>query len=178
MVISKRFISISRRNKSAHRGQAAVEFAIIATVLLVLLLALVDFSRALYSLQVMVGLTRQGSNLASRGDSLTEAAASVVSGDSPLNLTNNGEVIVTSVTNTAGVNEITGQASQGGTTNISKIGTTVGARATIPTSATTMLQPGQTIYITEVFYTYTPITPIGNFVRMVMPSTLYEAAYF
>jgi Flp pilus assembly protein TadG len=178
MVTSKRFSSISRRSRSAPRGQAAVEFAIIATVLLVLLLALVDFSRALYSLQVMVGLTRQGSNLASRGDSLTEAAASVVAGDSPLNLTNNGEVIVTSVMNNAGVNQITGQASQGGTTNLSKIGTTVGARANIPASATTMLQPGQTVYITEIFYTYKPITPIGNFVKMVMPSTLYESAYF
>src|SRR5262249_24878102 len=97
-------LSIHRRTRTASSGQAAVEFAVIATVLLVLLLAVVDFSRALYSLQVMVGLTRQGSNLASRGDTLAQAASSVVSGDSPLNLDNNGEVIITSVMNTAGRN--------------------------------------------------------------------------
>ena len=170
--------SIVRKSRAGPSGQATVEFAVVATVLLVLVLALVDFSRALYDLQVMVGLTRQGSNLASRGDTLPQAASAVVSGDAPLNLASNGQVIVTSVMNTGGVNQITGQASQGGTSNKSKIGSTVGSKATIPTAATTMLQPGQTIYITEVFFTYKPITPIGNFIKMVLPSTLYEAAYF
>jgi Flp pilus assembly protein TadG len=162
----------------AARGQATLEFAVAATVLLVLLLAVVDFSRAIYDLQVMVGLTRQGSNLASRGDTLPQAASAVVAGDAPLNLGNNGEVIVTSVMNVGGVDQITGQASQGGTTNVSKIGSVIGGKATVPAAAATMLQPGQTIYITEVFFTYKPITPIGNFVNMVLPSTLYEAAYF
>jgi len=170
--------SIARKFRAGSFGQATVEFAVVATVLLVLELALVDFSRALYDLQVMVGLTRQGSNLASRGDSLPEAASAVVSGDGPLNLASNGQVIVTSVMNTGGVNQITGQASQGGTSNTSKIVSRIGSTAKVTTAATTMLQPGQTIYITEVFYTYKPITPIGNFIKMVMPSTLYEAAYF
>ena len=163
---------------AARSGQATLEFAVAATVLLVLLLAVVDFSRAIYDLQVMVGLTRQGSNLASRGDTLPQAASAVIAGDAPLNLVNNGEVIVTSVMNVGGVDQITGQASQGGTTNNSKIGTAIGATAKVPAAAATMLQPGQTIYITEVFFTYKPITPIGNFVKMVLPSTLYEVAYF
>jgi Flp pilus assembly protein TadG len=170
--------SIARKFRDGRRGQATVEFAVIATVLLVLVLALVDFSRALYDLQVMVGLSRQGSNLASRGDSLAVATAAVVTGDAPLNLTSNGEVIITSVMNTAGVDQITGQSSQGGTTNTSKIGSAIGGRANIPTTAQTMVQPGQTIYVTEIYFTYKPITPIGNFVKMVLPSTLYEAAYF
>ena len=38
--------------------------------------------------------------------------------------------------------------------------------------------PGQTIYVTEVFYSYQPVTPIGNMLNVVLPSTLYEAAYF
>ncbi len=164
--------------KAARSGQATLEFGVAATVLLVLLLAVVDFSRALYDFQVMVGLTRQGSNLASRGDTLVQAASAVISGDAPLNLGSNGEVIVTSVINVGGVDQITGQASMGGTSNMSKVGTGVGSRANVPPAAAGMLQPGQTIYITEVYYTYTPITPIGNFVNLVLPSTLYEAAYF
>jgi Flp pilus assembly protein TadG len=159
-------------------GQAAYEFTAIATLLLLLVFALVDFSRALNYMEVMVGLTRQGSNLASRGTSLSDSAAAVVTGDAPLNLTLNGEVIVTSVTNSSGVNTITGQVSLGGISRTSKIGRGVGNRATVPPAAAGLLQPGQTIYVTEVFYSYQPVTPIGNFVKIVMPSTLYEAAYF
>lgn len=178
MIPSAHLRRAKRRFTASRSGQATLEFAVAATVLLVLLLAVVDFSRAIYDLQVMVGLTRQGSNLASRGDTLAQAASAVILGDAPLNLVNNGEVIVTSVMNVGGVNQITGQASQGGTTNTSKVGTAIGARANVPAAAATMLQPGQTIYITEVFFSYSPITPIGNFVSMVMPSTLYEVAYF
>jgi len=175
----------SRHHRSAianltalESGQAAMEFAIIVTMVLVLLCALVDFGRAINFMQVMVGLTRQGSNLASRGTSLPASAAAVIAGDSPLDLTDNGEVIVTSVTNTGVTNVITGQASQGGISRVSRVGTGVGKPATIPASAATMLQPGQTIYITEVFYAYKPITPIGNLMTIALPSTLYESAYF
>jgi Flp pilus assembly protein TadG len=178
VVSQQNLLSRSNLGKGNQPGQASVEFAVVATVLLVLVLSLVDFSRALYDLQVMVSLTRQGSNLASRGDSLQQAASAVITGDAPLDLATSGEVIVTSVMNTGGRNTITGQWPQGGTNNNSKIGTVVGARAKIPATAANMLEPGQTIYVTEVFYTYKPVTPIGNFVKMFMPSTLYEAAYF
>jgi hypothetical protein len=129
-------------------------------------------------MQVMVGLTREGSNLASRGTTLSDSAKAVITGDAPLDLNANGEVIVTSIANVGGSNIITGQASQGGISRSSKLGAGVGNHATVPPAAAAMLQPGATIYVTEVFYSYRPITPIGNFVKIVMPSTLYEAAYF
>ena len=170
--------SVGTRIKADQSGQAMLEFAIIASLVITLVFAIVDFGRAFNSLQVMIGLTRQGSNLASRGDTLTVSAAAVVSGDAPLDLKTNGEVIVTSVTNNSKNNVITGQVSQGGISQVSKVGTGVGAIATVPTPVVAMLQPGKTIYITEVFYTYHPITPIGGLLNAVMPSMLYEAAYF
>lgn len=170
--------SAGTKIKAYESGQAALEFAIIATLLLVLVFALVDFGRALNYMQVMIGLSRQGSNLASRGDTLSQSAAAVIAGDTPLDLARNGEVIVTAVTNTGRVNIVTGQVSQGGISRTSRIGQGVGTEAKVPAAAATMLQSGQTIYVTEVFYTYQPITPIGNLVKIIMPSTLYEAAYF
>jgi Flp pilus assembly protein TadG len=170
--------SVGNTIAANESGQAAVEFAMVATLVLMLLLAIIDFGRALNYMQVMVGLTRQGSNLASRGTSLAQSAAAVVAGSAPLNLGNNGEVTVTSVANINNVNTITGQVSQGGISCTSKIGKGVGTRATVPSAAATMLQNGQTIFITELCYSYRPITPIGNLVKMVMPPTLYEAAYF
>jgi Flp pilus assembly protein TadG len=170
--------SLSGKIVADQSGQAMLEFAIIASLLIILVFAIIDFGRAFNELQVMVELTRQGSNLASRGTSLLDSANAVVAGDAPLNLNSNGEVIVTSVTNNAQGNVITGQVSQGATSNASKIGNGVGTPATVPASAVAMLQPGQTIYITEVFYNYQAITPIATLLNIVMPSTLYQAAYF
>jgi len=178
MATSKFHKSFGRKLTAQQSGQAMLEFAIVAALGLTLVFALVDFGRALNYMQVMIGLSRQGSNLASRGDTLTAAAQAVISGDAPLDLTDNGEVIVTSVTNAASGNIVTGQVIQGATTQPSRIGTAVGGPAAVPAAAAAMLQPGQTIFITEVFYSYQPITPIGNFLNAVLPSTLYEAAFF
>ena len=179
----QRRFAAAKITKGARSGQAAVEFALIATSMLLLLCAVIDFGRALNYVQVMVGLTRQGSNLASRGSSLADSAAAVIAGEAPLDITNHGEVIVTSVTNTNNVNEVTGQVTEGALSLASKIGKYVAnnataSKATVPSAANQELQNGQTIYITEVYYNYNPITPIGNLMTITMPSTLYQVAYF
>ena len=150
----------------------------IASLIIMLVFAIVDFGRAFSQVQVMIGLTRQGSNLASRGTSLLDSAKAVVAGDAPLDLNAGGEVIMTAVTKNAQGNVITGQVAQGGVARVSKVGQGVGTIATLPSSAAAMLQPGQTVYITEVFYTYQAITPVAKLVNIVMPSTLYQVAYF
>jgi Flp pilus assembly protein TadG len=170
--------SVWRKIAAVESGQAAMEFALIAALMLVILCMLIDFSRAIHDMQVMSGLSRQGSNLASRGTTLSDSATAVIAGDAPLDLSTNGEVIITSVTNINRVYVITDQVSQGGTLQSSKVGTGVGNTAKVPPSAAAMLQPGQTIYITEIFYTYQPITPIQNLLKLVMPSNLYQVAYF
>jgi len=159
-------------------GQAMLEFAIIVSLVITLVFAVIDFGRAFNEMQVLVGLTRQGSNLASRGTSLTDSATAVVSGDAPLDLNSSGEVIVTSVSNNASGNVITGQVARGALNLASKIGSAVGGPANLPSTAAAMLQPGQTIYITEVYYSYSAITPLSAFLNVVMPSTLYQVAYF
>jgi Flp pilus assembly protein TadG len=169
------------KHRAVESGQAIVEFTIVATIMLIFFLMLIDFGRAIYDLEVMSGLSRQGSNLASRGTDLSDAVSAVISGDAPLNLSQNGEVIITAVSNAQGVNTISAQQSLGGTSNTSQIGTyspTRSVTARLPSSASEMIQANQTIYVTEIFYSFRPITPIGNILHVVMPSTLYQAAYF
>jgi len=183
----KRFHSSVRINlRGRSRGQAAAEFAVVAPLLLVLICGAIDFGRALNDVQIMADLTRQGSNLASRGTPLNESSAAVVSGASGLDLVHYGDVISTSVTNENGAYKISGQDSStsDGLTKLSatsKIGTGVGATATLPTAAQNAIpQNGQTVFVTEIFFTFTPATPIGAMTQNVisMPSTLYDSAYF
>jgi Flp pilus assembly protein TadG len=178
MAASKHHVPMGKKTMAGRSGQAALEFAVLVTLTLVVTFALVDFGRALNYMQVMSALSREGSNEASRGNALSDCAAAVIAGDAPLNLSTNGEVIVTSVANINQVNTITGQASLGGISRTSKVGQGVGNPATVPAGAAAMLSPGQTIYVTEVFYNYAPITPIGNLLTIAEPSTLYEVAYF
>ena len=127
------------------------------TVLLILLCASIDFGRAFSDMQAMSELTRQGSNLASRGSSLPQAVAAVVTGESGLDLKDFGDVIITSVTNKKNVYTISGQDSstKDGLTSLSqtsKVGSAVGGPATLPTAAQNSIQDGQTIFVTEIYY--------------------------
>jgi hypothetical protein len=45
-------------------------------------------------------------------------------------------------------------------------------------SADSVPQPGQTAYVTEVYYQYQPLTPLGRIISAVLPSPLYDVAVF
>ncbi len=177
-------------------GQALVELAFVVTLLLLLVCTSVDFGRALNTMQVMSELTRQGSNLALRGegtstcDSMCTAIAALsTANDSGLNLAGKGKIIITSLTETLSGSETVGPSggpytiaeqdvSSGGLSATSKLGTAVGATVTLPGAPG--LQNGQYLYVTEIFYTFTALTPIGKLTNgaVGMPSVLYDIAYF
>lgn len=169
-------------------GQALVEFLCVVLVLMVLLFGMIDFCRAISTWQVMVNISREGSNLAARGSGdttdtvISNALGTVISNAIPLNISAHGQVIITAVYNTGKAFVITDQISEGQLTQTSKIGTLANSNnVTMPFLATatgTIPQSNQTVFVTEVYYTYTGVTPIGKILGFTLPSTLYDVAYF
>jgi TadE-like protein len=171
-------------------GQALVELAISVLLLLILVFGVIDFSRAIYYVQVIKNLTAEGSSMSSRGSTLSQTAQTVMTdAGTNLSLSTKGCVIATSVLKTAsgtGFNyTVTGQASQGNCAGVSsKIGCfpppSSCGRASLPAEAAAALPADQSLFITEIFFTYTAVTPIGALLKnsTILPAQLYDAAYY
>jgi TadE-like protein len=185
------YCSVMKKKLFANgSGQAAAELAVVMLLMIPLLCASIDFGRAFYQLQILSELSRQGSSLALRGegttscDTLCTAGTDLIAGSSGLNLSSNGTVIISSLSQpnvVTGVGpsgtgyKITEQwISSGGLGKASKIGTTGQTNRTI--TGAPGLEDGQLMYVTEIFYSFTPITPLGR--KVGMPTTLYDVAYF
>jgi Flp pilus assembly protein TadG len=187
--MSRLYRSIRVYLNTMKSGQAAVEFAFCVTLILLFMCSAIDFGRALYDLQVLAELSRQGSNLASRGtgttacDSLCTSAADLVAGDSGLGLGTNGRVIVTEFSQTKPV-------AGGNYTVVEQTKSTTGIGATskvapagsgsVVIAGAPALQTGQKLYSTEVFYSFSPATGIGAMTNgaVGLPTQLYDIAYF
>lgn len=178
-----------RRNNS---GQALLELALIMPMLLVFVLGIVDFTRAIYDYEVITNLSGEGSSAASRNTSLTETVSDVINyAGSDINMTSNGCVVVTAVSSPDGTSFKIGANGQAISVPCnsasSKIGCApptsgCGTARNLPTQVQAVLQnsASQTVYITEVFYTFAPITPIGYFLHnnTLLPSQIYSVAYY
>ena len=148
-------------------------------VLVLLFFGLIDFGRIIQNRLILINLSREGSNLASRGTTLPNAVTGVINDAQPFNM-DNGRVIVSSVFNSNGTYLVTAQAMGGGLSGMaapSLIGR-VGGQATLPVTAVPLPQPNQYLYVTEVYMAFRPLTPIGTLLQWTVPSVLYDVAYF
>ena len=158
-------------------GQALAEMAYISLILLVLVFGLIDFGRAIMARQIIVNVSREAANLASRGTALTNVLAAVEDSAKPLNIRGNGYIILTVVSrDDSGLATIVDQQAVGGAPKQSKVGTGKGSSATLPTED--LPGPHQTLVAAEVFYRYSPLTPVGKLLGIGSSSQLYDVAYF
>lgn len=170
-------------------GQTLIELALLMPILMIFVFGVVDFTRAIYYKEVITNLAGEGSAAASRESSsyFPQTVAAVMS-DADINMSSNGCVIITSVNSpTSTTFSVTAQSiSAACNSGSSKIGcfpppSSCGP-ATVPTLVQQVLQSptNPTVAITEVYYNFTPITPIGTFLHntSLLPTQLYAVAYY
>ncbi|MYM68783.1 pilus assembly protein [Pseudoduganella sp. FT55W] len=92
----------THRSGVRQRGIAAVEFALLLPILVVLFFALIDVARALQANMIIINLSREGANLASRGKlQLSENAQTIIgqvaASAPPLDLNKLGMIYVTRI---------------------------------------------------------------------------------
>jgi Flp pilus assembly protein TadG len=169
-------IATSLRRIHDRAGQAALEFFFVGSILLVLSFGVIDIARALIARQVLTSVTREGANLASRTMSLSNAVNAVITSATPLDLSRNGYVILSTVArDNTGNAKVTAQYAQGGAASTSRVGQPNGA-ATMPSAS--YPANGDSVVVAEVFYHYAAITPLGRLIGVVLPTQLYDVAYF
>jgi hypothetical protein len=178
---------ISWRDES---GQAIMEFAAVVVMLIVLIFGAIDFCRAIYMRQLLVNLSRETANLEARGsgsttqDIMSNAMAAAITEALPLTLgSSNGMVIVTAVTlsNTNNTPIISYQYSAGSLAGAASVigGPAGNAPKQMPNTGSISILPAfRTVYVAEIYYKFVPITPVGNFIKAVLPTQFYDAAYF
>ena len=179
--------------KTGESGQALIELSIVLVLLCIFVFGIIDFGRAVYDFEVMKNLAGEGSSMASRGAApATTATAVVAYAGADINLSTNGCVIVTVVAeNSAGTAQVVTAQSWAGACSaamtstigcLSGQGSCKSSTATLPATAANAIQQGvtgTTLYVTEVFYAYTTITPLPRFLgSAILPSQLYSVAYY
>lgn len=169
-----------------RRGVAALELALIAPVLLLLITGTIDVVRYANTVLTLNRTAANVSDLATQFDTLT-ASMTVVHGNEvgvlfqaanevarPLDLTTAGTVIVSSVANLGAGSRVMWQQRVG--TAVSQIGIAGGIPA-LPTGF--MQQAGDNAVFTEVFYPYTPYLLSAPWLGIANPLTvLYARAVY
>lgn len=167
------------------RGTSTVELALLLPILLMLVLGVVDFGRALQFNNILVGMSREGANSAARTSTTpTDIITALGQTGQPMQMNPNGMIFITTVVGRSdGRADVQSQYryTTGNTTLASKIytcrswgGGGVCNVSTAPAPIVTLSIPlaaGDLVHVAESIYYFTPIT---GYV-MTSPITLYSA---
>ena len=158
------------RRRSAARGVATIELALVLPVLLILVLGVIDFSRAIQFNNVLVHLSREGANLSARTTETPDyILAALMDNAAPLDMNGTGMMYITKLVGrpdgSARVEAQYRHSSKGNralTSRIYACGRWNGGTCNVPSNQTLRLSvdllDGETVYAVEAMYDYTPFT--------------------
>jgi Flp pilus assembly protein TadG len=169
----------ARSKRDGQSGAALAELAVLLPVVIITLLAVIDFGRLVYCHQVATDLTREAANLVSRGTATSEAWSAAAQADGPIQLDENGEMIVSVIRRKSSTDStpwIFEQTSNGPLNSVkSRVGS-LNQKAKIPHITT--MGTGVTITAVEIYHGFQPIFSSGDLALTIYPEFVYGAAFF
>lgn len=170
----RRLIAALSRNS---KGSILIELALVVPALMVLVSGGFEVTRYALLYQKVNRIAVSMADLVSQAKTISESDLTglfdaVTHIAAPFDVTDNGDVIITSVSLQSGHPTINWQRSGGGNyVGTSRIGSP-GGLATLPSGF--VVHDGDTVIIAEAFYNYSP----AIFSDIVSPSVVYNVAYF
>jgi Flp pilus assembly protein TadG len=152
--------------RSGDKGQAIIEVALVAPLLLVLMMGVFDYSRAIHAQAVITNMSREAGNLISRSNQNLSGNEStdfqnvmnlVGQTAQPLNMTAQGMMYMYKVECVNNTNTITLEVDWNG----SSLSTKPAMNASAAALGGITLAPGQVAYGVEVYYQYQSLF-LGN----------------
>jgi len=90
--------NVGLRNPKASKGQSLIELTLILPVLLLLALGVIDFARAIQFNNILVSMSREGANLASRTSYTPQSIIAVLNNTAgPMVMGTNGMMYITRI---------------------------------------------------------------------------------
>ncbi len=158
--------AIDSRPHHRQRGVALVEFALVAPVLILLMLGIFDYARAIQANNILVNMSREAGNLAARTTANPQYIMNAVADTAdPLDMADRGSLVITRVSGRAdGRADVVEQYRwNGGAVRQSRIWSGCGSwssgTCTVPyprpvINAPVRLSVGEMVYVVEAFYVY------------------------
>ena len=174
--LRRRTRSLPRRLLRDASGQEIIELVLVTPILLIVLFGTIELGHAFDVAHALTDLAREGANIASRGAALDTVLDVTLRNGGTVDLTDKGGVVVSEVTvQSDGTPRIVDQVSGGSEVRASRYGIVNDPAAGLGSLG---LSVGRTVYIVEVFFSYDPLTPLGQIVPDVVPSVIYDRALF
>ncbi len=185
------------RDRKHEAGQALFEFGVTLPILMALVLGVIEFGYALFQIQLVTSMAREGSNLIARQVTINDAEAALQTMSGLVSFDANSTLILSVVRlGVGGANNnvpiIVQRHSVGAFAASSVLGDppqsayqgspdynaydpdndgSIRVSGVLPNGFT--LTPGESVYVTEVFTQRTSIVPF-----MPLPAMLHASAYF
>jgi Flp pilus assembly protein TadG len=156
-------------------GQDLVELTIVTPVLLLVLLAIIEFGGLIDSQQELSYLTREGASIASRGTAIDTVLAITLQNGQDIGLSSRGGAVVSRVTMSGGAAEVSAQVASPGYASASRMGAAGDQVGSIEDLA---LADGTSVHVVEVFLERPTSTPLLNFFSGSIPEVMYDRAIF